>query len=722
MHWYRNLRLKAKLTLNAGAVIALAGAQSVAVYHVTRDYQTKADWREHTVEVISHARAASNALVNMETGYRGFVITGQDEYLEPYAAGQKAADAELAKLAELTGDNPAQVARWKAVAEQAAAWRGAVAEPNIALRRRVAGGDVPLAEAIRAASRPDGKARFDAMRRVFDAATAAEQALLGPRTEAAAAANVRLVPVILVGTALVALVGLGLAAWSARRIARAVTQVRDTAESLRTHCIRGLRTMVQGVAHGDLTARTEAVTSPIAVDSADELGDLARTLNDIIAATQDTVVAAGQAQAAVQAVVGQTATLIAAADAGVLATRGDPERFEGSFRELVAGLNGVLDAVVAPITEASAVLQRVAGRDVSARMQGSYRGDFAAMQQALNTAAANLDAALGRVNAAAEQVSAAGAQIQSGSESLARGASEQASNLEEVAASLQETASTARQSATSALEARGLAERARASAAEGVTRMDRLSEAVGEIKQASDATAKIVKTIDEIAFQTNLLALNAAVEAARAGDAGRGFAVVAEEVRALAQRSAAAARDTTALIEQGARSADRGLALNGDVLRSLGEISTQVERVAAVVSEIAAASEQQATGVAQVNHAVEQMNGVTQQVAANAEESASASAELATQAATLTALAAAFTVTGGGPRAAAAAAPHARPAAAGGRPTPPRPAPALYRAAAARRPSAEPAVVGAATATGTATLAARLLPFDDDGDDILDSF
>jgi methyl-accepting chemotaxis protein len=725
MQWFRNLRLQAKLTLNAGVLVAFACAQSATVFYVTRDYQEKARWREHTVEVISHATAASNALVNMETGYRGFVITGDNTYLAPYAAGQKATETELTKLRELTADNPAQVARWKAVSEQAAEWREAVAEPTIALRRRVARGDVSIEEAIRTASRPDGKARFDAMRAVFETAVGTERALLGPRTGAVIAADARLVPVIVVGTVILTLLGLGLAVVTARRIAGAVMQVRDTADSLRDHCIAGVRAMVQGIARGDLTTRIEARTRPLPVNSADELGDLARTLNGIIAATQDTIDAATEAQAAVQAVVGETATLIAAADAGVLGTRGDPSRFDGSFRTLVAGLNGVLDAVVAPITEASRVLQRVAERDVSARMEGSYRGDFAAMQQALNTAVKNLDDALEQVTVAAEQVSAAGAQIQSGSESLAHGASEQASNLEEVAASLQETAAMARQSATNAQEARGLAERARASATEGVTRMDRLSAAVGEIKQSSDATARIVKTIDEIAFQTNLLALNAAVEAARAGDAGRGFAVVAEEVRALAQRSAAAARETAALIDQGVQSAVRGLALNGDVRHSLEEISKQVERVTAVMAEIASASEQQATGVAQVNEAVDQMNAVTQQVAANAEESASASAELASQAETLTGLAAAFTVTAarGAARTATAIAATSRgPLAAPrrDRPAPPeRTVRASWPTPAARRSFGESGIASAAI--GTSAAAARLLPFDD-GHDVLESF
>ncbi|HJK95579.1 MAG TPA: methyl-accepting chemotaxis protein, partial [Polyangiaceae bacterium LLY-WYZ-14_1] len=152
------------------------------------------------------------------------------------------------------------------------------------------------------------------------------------------------------------------------------------------------------------------------------------------------------------------------------------------------------------------------------------------------------------------------------------------------------------------------------------------------IEASADATAKVVKTIDEIAFQTNLLALNAAVEAARAGEAGKGFAVVAEEVRALAMSSGEAARNTAELIEEAVGNTRSGVELNGEVLERLAEIGRGNAKVLEVVAEVAAASRQQSDGVEQINSAVEQMNSTTQQVAANAEESASAAEELTSQA------------------------------------------------------------------------------------------
>jgi methyl-accepting chemotaxis protein len=185
-----------------------------------------------------------------------------------------------------------------------------------------------------------------------------------------------------------------------------------------------------------------------------------------------------------------------------------------------------------------------------------------------------------------------------------------------------------KQNANNAKEARLLSEGARGFASKGVDSMKRLSDAINRIKTSSDATAKIVKTIDEIAFQTNLLALNAAVEAARAGDAGKGFAVVAEEVRNLAMRSAEAAKNTSFLIEESVKNAESGVSINHEVLTNLREINDQVNKVSAVMAEIASGSDQQSQGIDQVTKSVEQMSDITQQNAANSEESAAAALEL----------------------------------------------------------------------------------------------
>lgn len=344
-----------------------------------------------------------------------------------------------------------------------------------------------------------------------------------------------------------------------------------------------------------------------------------------------------------------TTGLTHAAQEGRLSERAPADQFEGTFRDLVQGLNATLDSLLAPVAEARATLERLANRDLSARMGEQYAGDHAALARALNTAAHALDQTLGEVATSATQVNSASLQIADGSQSLAQGASQQAGSLEEVASGLSEIGAMTRQNAAHAAEARTLSQEAQQSSARGVSEMKLLSDAITRIKNSSDSTARIVKTIDEIAFQTNLLALNAAVEAARAGDAGRGFAVVAEEVRSLALRSAEAAKQTSQLIEQAVNTANEGVMLNAAVLAQLEDIDTQIGRVGAVMNDVAEASERQRDSVDHIGQAVEQMNGVTQQVAANAEESASAAEELAGQATTLSALVREFTLTDDAP-------------------------------------------------------------------------
>ena len=317
---------------------------------------------------------------------------------------------------------------------------------------------------------------------------------------------------------------------------------------------------------------------------------------------------------------------------GRLDVRTDISRHQGDFRKIMKGFNDTLDSILDPIKEAATVLDKMAERNLTAKVTGNYKGDHAKIKDAINTAVENLDGSLQQVNIASDQVASASAQIGTGSQALAQGASEQASSLEEISSSLQEMASMTKQNTGNAIEAKGLTENTKQSTMRGVESMNRLSEAVRAIKSSSDQTAKIVKTIDEIAFQTNLLALNAAVEAARAGEAGKGFAVVAEEVRNLAMRSAEAAKNTANLIEESSKNADNGVAFNQEVLKNLNEINNEVNKVSEMMAEIAAGSEQQSQGIDQINTAVEQMNQLTQHNAANSEESASAAQELGSQA------------------------------------------------------------------------------------------
>lgn len=230
------------------------------------------------------------------------------------------------------------------------------------------------------------------------------------------------------------------------------------------------------------------------------------------------------------------------------------------------------------------------------------------------------------------QISSASGQVSSASQSLAEGASEQAASLEETSSSLEEMASMTKRNHQSAVQVNGLAREARAAADGGTSEMEAMVRAMNEIKASGDETAKVVKTIDEIAFQTNILALNAAVEAARAGEAGMGFAVVADEVRSLAQRAAHAAKETSAMIENSLTKTTQGVEISVKVAESLKEIVGKVRRVDELAAEVASASKEQSQGIEQLNTAVVQMDKVTQSNAASAEETASAAEELNAQA------------------------------------------------------------------------------------------
>ncbi|OFX25291.1 MAG: hypothetical protein A2V77_23420 [Anaeromyxobacter sp. RBG_16_69_14] len=353
---------------------------------------------------------------------------------------------------------------------------------------------------------------------------------------------------------------------------------------------------------------------------------------------------------AVNALAADTKALASAAVEGKLETRADGSRHQGDFRKIVEGVNRTLDAVIAPVNEAAQVLEKLAQRDLTARMQGSYQGDHARIKESLNATADSLHKALAQVAEAVSQVSSAAGQIASSSQVVASGASQQASAIQETSSSLESMASTTQQSVGNAQQANTLAQTAKGAAAEGTAAMEQMQGAMAKIRASAEGTSQIIKDINEIAFQTNLLALNAAVEAARAGESGRGFAVVAEEVRSLAMRSKEAATKTEVLIRQSVKEAEEGAATTKHVSGKLSEIAQSVSKVTDIVAEITATSKEQAAGIEQVNKAVSEMDKVTQQNAASSEESSSAAEQLSSQSEELAAMVGSFRLEGGAPR------------------------------------------------------------------------
>jgi methyl-accepting chemotaxis protein len=428
--------------------------------------------------------------------------------------------------------------------------------------------------------------------------------------------------------------------------------------------VEKLRLAARRVALGDVNQTIDHV-------SEDEIGELATAFRALMAYIKDIASAAdslsrGDVKAIVtpksdqdllssnmakavrtlNELIAESKTLIDAARAGELSKRGNASAYQGAYAELVGGLNDVLDSVSVPLKAANATLVRLAGRDLTARADGDFRGDYARMMTLLNQASESLEESLLQVSTTSEQVATASSQIAGSSQSVAQGASEQASALEETSSALVQMAATTKLTAENARHASGLAAGAREASEAGGAAMAEMNQAMNRIRSAAEGTAAIIRDINDIAFQTNLLALNAAVEAARAGEAGRGFAVVAEEVRNLALRCKDAAKKTESLIGESVELSEQGEALSNRVSGKLGEIVTAVGKVSEIVSGIAQASQEQAEGIEQSNKAMSQMDQATQQAAANSEETSSAAEELAGQAHELATLVGRFQLTG----------------------------------------------------------------------------
>ena len=324
--------------------------------------------------------------------------------------------------------------------------------------------------------------------------------------------------------------------------------------------------------------------------------------------------------------------LSAAAAAGNLDERVDASGFQGRYRQMIGGVNSMLDAVAAPLSEAVTVLSAMAGNDYTSVMSQEYDGAFRTLAESVNAVSNTLNQMLWNLADAAEQISAGTRQVSEGSQALSQGATEQAGAIEELSASAADIAGQTKRNAADAGHANTISMETRAHALTGNSHMSEMLDSMNEINEASIGISRIIKVIDDIAFQTNLLALNAAVEAARAGQHGKGFAVVAEEVRNLAARSANAAKETTAMIEGSMQKATEGMRIANETAQALGKIVEGVEQATNLVSAITRASQDQATAVAQVNRGIEQVSQVVQTNSATAEESAAMSEELSGQA------------------------------------------------------------------------------------------
>lgn len=324
--------------------------------------------------------------------------------------------------------------------------------------------------------------------------------------------------------------------------------------------------------------------------------------------------------------------LAEAAINGNLGVRGNAAGFEGGYRAIIEGMNRTMEAVAEPIKETAEALQVMAQKDLTVRVKGDYKGDYAKIKDAMNYTVDELNNVLSEINLSADQVGSGADQVAATSQNLSQGASEQASSVEEISATITEVAEQTKQNAINANKANELSAKAKNDAQKGNEQMIGMLSAMNAIKESSKNIGSVIKVIDDIAFQTNILALNAAVEAARAGEHGKGFAVVAEEVRNLAARSAKAAKETTDMIDNSIIKVEEGYKIANETAEALAKIVTGVSDAVEIVGMIAEASAQQATAIGQIEDGINQISEVTQSNTATAEETASASEQMAGQA------------------------------------------------------------------------------------------
>jgi methyl-accepting chemotaxis protein len=325
--------------------------------------------------------------------------------------------------------------------------------------------------------------------------------------------------------------------------------------------------------------------------------------------------------------------IITAVTAGNLENRISLDGKRGFFLTLSGGINELVDTIGMVVTEVRGLVAAANQGDLTRRIVTEGKpGLLVEIGSGINDLTHNVSELVSQTKLAAAEVSRGADEISKGNADLSQRTEEQASSLEETASSMEEMTSTVKQNADNAGQASRLAVAARDQAEKGGAVVSKAVQAMVGINEASKKIADIIGVIDEIAFQTNLLALNAAVEAARAGEQGRGFAVVATEVRNLAGRSAAAAKEIKGLIQDTVRKVDEGSTLVTQSGSTLEQLVVAVKKVTDIVSEIAAASNEQSVGIEQVNKAVMQLDELTQQNAALVEQASAASQAMADQA------------------------------------------------------------------------------------------
>jgi methyl-accepting chemotaxis protein len=597
-----NLNISRKLLAGFAVVVTVVAAMCVALFMSLQSIKTAVAQNDVEVAELNDAGAMLMALVERQNAVRGFVANGDKSFQDKMDQEAKAFDEAIEHWTKIAPRDAATIAAIRAAGAQA----NSEEDAQIVMAR-------DPARRTEAQMTLTATGRLTKTRELLKDFTDQEAKILADRAAKQTQTQGFALTTLGVGAGLAILLSILMGWLLSRAIASPISAMTS--------------------AMGKLAAGDHAVDVP-AVGRKDEVGRMADAVQTFKDAAIEKVrletEAAEQRRAAEEQRKVQEAERAASA---------------AEQSQVVDGL--------------AQGLERLAAGVLTFRLSEPFAVAYEKLRSDFNAAMQQMQATIAEVATNSAGVRTASTEISQASDNLSRRTEQQAASLEETAAALDEITATVRKTAEGAGQARDAVGSARADAERsGVVVRDAVA-AMSEIEASAQQISQIIGVIDEIAFQTNLLALNAGVEAARAGDAGRGFAVVASEVRALAQRSADAAKEIKALISASSQQVDRGVNLVGETGKVLERILTQVTQINGVVTEIAASAEEQSTGLQQVNTAVNQMDQVTQQNAAMVEEATAASHALTSEADTLARLIARFEL--GAPPKAANAPPPPRP-------------------------------------------------------------
>ncbi|WP_292036690.1 MULTISPECIES: methyl-accepting chemotaxis protein [unclassified Brevundimonas] len=570
----QNLSVPKKLMLSFAAVIAACGMATMVVLWCVAGLQRADAADAASREIFKASDLVLASAVEQQNAMRAFVATRDEDFIPKYEEPGRQFTARLADLAASDVAGAYQ-------AEQAALNAAGVefhksADGLIALARDPATQPQAIASM-------ENAARLSEIRAAVGTIQEKEGVVAAARAEAKQSAFTQAYISFVVGGVLALVIALGAIAWLIGALSRPVEAMTRAMGRL---------------ASGDLNVAIPAV------GRRDEIGHMADAVLTFKQNAEEKVRL--EAEAEVQRAAAEQAR-IAQAERDAEAARQQAQVVEG----IAAGLD------------------RLSSGELAFRLNATFAPEYEKLRADFNAAMAKLQDTMRVIVDRSSAIGSSAHEISQASNDLSRRTEQQAAALEETAAALEQITATVSRSAENAVEAGGVVDAARSEAIDGQAVVGRAVTAMGEIERSSNEIGNIIGVIDEIAFQTNLLALNAGVEAARAGDAGRGFAVVASEVRALAQRSAEAAKEIKTLISASSRQVGEGVQLVGDTGEALKRIGGQIERVTAITGEIVASSQEQSSGLQQVNTAVAQMDQVTQQNAAMVEEATAASHSLA---------------------------------------------------------------------------------------------